>query len=131
MHILPLQLILVLRLALISLMTNGKDAETRHILRNVKHTLNDGISAGAVRQSATTHLYPARAKPQGLSLILHRDGSNSAVFHPTVVLHGVAQHDDSQWRSLQELTTHILRLRQLLQVGLIVDNHKVPGTLTL
>ena len=76
MNILPLQPILSLRLTLISPVAYSQDTETVHILRDIKHATNHLIGSRPVVETTTTHLDPAAAQSQVLSLILHRDGSD-------------------------------------------------------
>ena len=108
MNVLPLQFILVLRLALVSLMADGDDTEHAEVLRDVENATDDGVGRRAIAQSTSTHLHPAGAQSQLLSLILHAYGSDGAVLYPAVVLHRIAQHDDCQRSTLDELTTQIL-----------------------
>ena len=42
-HVLPLQFIFVLRLALVGLVAEGKDTEYREVLRDVKDATDDGV----------------------------------------------------------------------------------------
>ena len=84
-------------------MADGQDTEAIHIVGDVEHTTDHGISRSTVLQTATTHLDPTRTQSQVFSLILHGDGCYRTILHPTVVLHGVAQYHDGHRGILQEL----------------------------
>ena len=131
MHILPLQTVLVLRLALIGLMTEGEDAQTVQVLRNIQDTTDHRIGTRTVTQSAAPHLCPARAQAQILSLVLHGDGGNTRILHPAVVLHRIAQYHNSQRSALDELSTQVLGIRQFLDIHLILYHDELPATLSL
>ena len=96
MNVLPFQFLLVLRLTLLSLAAQGEHTQRIHVVGDIKDAADDGISRSAVGQSATAHLNPTGAVAELLSLVLHGDGSDGAILHPTVVLHGVAQYHDGQ-----------------------------------
>ena len=94
-NVFPLQTVFSLWLALVGPVANGQHTEARQVLRDIENALYNGIGRGTVRESATTHLHPAGALSQFLSLILHGDGGNTAILHPAVVLQGVTQHHNS------------------------------------
>jgi hypothetical protein len=112
-------------------MAYGKDTETTEIVWNVEHPADHRVSRSAVVESSSTHLDPTGAQAQILSLILHGDSGDSTILNPTVVLHGITQHDDSHWGILEELTSKVLGIGEFLEIQLIVDYHKLPGSLAL
>ena len=131
MNILPLQAVFCLRFSLVGPVTYGKDTQTTQVLRDVEDATNHRVSRRTIIKATSTHLDPTGAQSQFLSLILHGDGSDGTILHPTVVLQGITQDDDGHRRTLQELTAHILRIRQFLDVHLIIDHHELPIALAL
>ncbi len=105
-----------MRLSLVSPVADGEDAETREILRDVEDATDDGIGRSTVVEATPTHLDPAGTQSEVLGLILHRDGSNGTVFHPTVVLHRITQHDNGYGSILEKLRTEVLRIGEFLEV---------------
>ena len=131
MHVLPLQFIFILRLALISLVTYSKDTETIQVIGNVEHSTNHGICRCPVIKSTTTHLNPTGAQSQFFCLILHGDGGNRSILYPTVILHGITQHDNRHWGPFKKLTAHILGIGEFLEIQFIIDHYELPGSLPL
>ena len=62
MYIFPLQFVFILRLTLVSLMTNSQYAQAGEVFWNVKNTLDNGICSGGIRKPASSHLYPTGTK---------------------------------------------------------------------
>ena len=131
MYVFPFEFLLVLRFALIGPVAQSQDAETIEIIRYAQHATDNLVGSGAVGKAATTHLYPARTQTKLFGLILHGDGGDGAIFYPTVVLHGIAKHSDGHRGVFKECTAHALGIGQLLEIHLIIYNHKLPSTLTL
>ena len=96
-------------------MADGENAETREILRDVEDATDDGICRSTVVEATATHLDPTGTQSEVLGLILHGDGGDGTVFHPTVILQRIAQHDNGYGGILEELRTEILRIGKFLE----------------
>ena len=112
-------------------MPYGEDTEAVQILGNIKHAPDHRIGSSPIVEPPSTHLNPTGAQPQFLCLILHGDGSNGTILNPTVVLHRVAQYDDSHRSPLEELSAEILGIREFFEIQFVIDNHELPGPLPL
>ena len=112
-------------------MTNGDDTQTVQVVGDIEDAADDGISWCAVVETTSAHLNPTGAQAQLFCLVLHGDGGNGTVLHPTVVLHGIAQHNDGHGGTLKELRAEVLGIGEFLEVEFVVDHHKLPGALAL
>ena len=75
MHILPLELVFVLRLALCLLMTNAYDAQNILVLRDIEYATNNLLCVSSVRKGTLVNLAPASTKSEFFRLKEHTIGS--------------------------------------------------------
>ena len=75
MHILPLELVFVLRLALCLLMTNAYDAQNILVLRDIEYATNNFLCVSSVRKGTLVNLAPASTKTEFFRLKEHTVGS--------------------------------------------------------
>ena len=131
MDVFPFQFLLVLRFTLIGPVAYGEDAEAVEVVGDAEDTTDDIIGGGAIVETATTHLNPARTQTKLLGLILHGDGCDRTILDPTVILHRIAQNGNSHRGALKELAAHVLGIAEFLDIHWIIDHHKLPSTLAL
>ena len=110
-------------------MTKGED--TKHLvgIGDVEDATNDVGGGSGIAETTAADLHPAGGDTEGMSLILHGDGSDGTILDPAVVLSGVAQNDHGEGGLGQHRGALLFGIGKFFKVALVINDDKVPGTL--